>query len=505
MLKSSYSSVDSATSTPPPASTGPVITGAVTKLPSTGINCSPSKQLLNSIFTTVNCDKSDDDKLGCKLNNQNGKCVASVASGGGGDKCVVTIQNNTQQQQQQSCLTGAKSPAGAFQSTEVSNLQDLDINTDHHRLHSSNSASSPLHNPLYQSNSHDSLLNLALRKKKKETSKNGTTNSNANNRHSNSTSIASIGNNSSIQLNNISLASDTLDLGKDERTEVITVSNTCNNLPSMPLSQSLPSSLPSQTPVTSSASSYCKRCYVRPSQCHHHTEPVCLSSSQPVSLTNEQASIVTSDLSLPRFDSNIKDSGPSIVIDQCSSDGEQLSPLEITPVDNQVDGSKANPPIAKLRSSKNYKAKCTCASSNTGSSTLKKLYNNIVGNNDDCKSSVLVVDNFLNNSKKNVYNLTSNLNDNLNNSKLYHKPFTLAKMRRSISKDSIDEKYWEFDIDDYLKTSKNTTVSAREREKLATARTCIMTNFRICIHFKWHFPWNEICSLRLVWRTFMSI
>lgn len=89
--------------------------------------------------------------------------------------------------------------------------------------------------------------------------------------------------------------------------------------------------------------------------------------------------------------------------------------------------------------------------STSTTSSLRTLYNNIG------PSKGLFLENLRHSHAQlgsqahhNLNDVSSHKESNVSSSKLYYKPFTLApKMRRSISKDSIDDKYW--DLDDYLK------------------------------------------------------
>lgn len=500
MLRLSHTETAAASS----PGTGPVVTGAVTKLPLTGVNCSPSKQLLNSIFNNVACEADGNSvkpplnsihSVSAKLNNQSSHYVAPITT----EKCLVTSPNNTQLYSSNS-KPGIPVDTPSLETSE--SLPAYDPSVD-----ASNNSSN--RSKLRQSISHDSLLNLKLRK---TVQKNGVI-SNAAMKlpPSNSSNNSSITNNE-IHLNNKKDSSDLVDKGQSaEAPSIITNSTSCNSLSSLPLNPSLPDSLSissSQTPVTSTSSlPHCKRCYVRPLHCHQKPDSVSI-TSPTMSLTGNTTTttttdVVTSNSYSSRYDFITK--GGANISEQLN-DNEQYWTADIASDDQNDNNNLKINPSYKIKSSK---IKCTCANSlsvNTGSSTLKKLYNNIIGstagtNSASKSSNTIVLDNLnqLNNHHKNAYHVTSNLNDNVNSSKLYHKPFTLSKMRRSISKDSIDEKYWEFDMDDYLKSAKNlnTTVSLN----IKTLAACPVHIATYVLREPNNFIQRHHCVLRLMYVT----
>ena len=425
---------------------GPVITGAVTKSPATGTNCSPSKQLLNSIFSTTSSN-----------NTKSTKQLSSPSVQTRSKSCNKDNQHEKHSKQRpQMLLVQLQSPK------EVSHL--LNVTSEPHTpIDDSTEENST---KLRQSISHDSLLNVKHCKKKDTTSvisdMNPIMSTTSNNLHNGSLNSGQKDSTSSgvtiNPLNENQLTGEGTDMVELTCSPTNTdhhrqqASNSCNNLPT-------------------------------------------LLATTPTTNTGSQLSTSTTLLA------------NSIVESGTCSHGQVCIDSRIVGCDDLHD------PNSKIL---DKTSKCLCSTTSNSldntatTSTLKKLYNNILGSSpqggtiSSNKSAFVLESNnvILNNHpsyqtqrkhSQHSYNSfpsydashlppiymnhnTLNLNNNLNNdianafnSKLYHKTFTLShKMRRSISKDSIDEKHYWIDqhqmaapiaadkqqqFDDYLKTN----------------------------------------------------
>ncbi|KPM02553.1 hypothetical protein QR98_0009680 [Sarcoptes scabiei] len=149
---------------------GPIITGAVTKHPSTGLSCSPSKQLLNSMFssfdreiTDINLSKDIDSKEANYVNSKNFQSISHHSEPNSSNDFYAIHDRAT--------IALPKTPP-------TISHRKVHSNSDNYCATKSEiSKESYMHSPcgsnkLKQSTSHDSLLNLNTERTSSLTDKN---------------------------------------------------------------------------------------------------------------------------------------------------------------------------------------------------------------------------------------------------------------------------------------------------------------------------------------------
>lgn len=400
---------------------GPVITGAVTKLPSTGLSCSPSKQLLNSLFNNIDREMTDiiDVNQQPQTSTQNVKYKSSKLKTNLSATKLLTNQIQMHSYGGMVLQNNRLPGVHAIYDLATSALPESPpINRNVHSTCGSydlSNSCSMSHGKLRPSTSHDSLLNLMLDKKQhndclipstnnntlKISNQNNNQNINNNCQRIHNSEIMIVQNNIQLNNNNNNNGSqffsdpsggDSLTIQKECSTETILT----NSLPSTSNSLIISNVYRQQPLANSSVLQYCKSC------CKH----------LPIDASN----------SLEFIESN-KGKSKAITGSEMTSKSTRIG-----------DNCKYTKNKSKSRLNR---TKCACESLPQYISKANNLSTSL-----KTKTLPFMLDNI---------NFLQNYSEQNEKNKLYNKPFSLASMRRSISKDSIDDKCWDLDV--YLKNS----------------------------------------------------
>lgn len=472
-----------------PSTVRPVITGAVTKLPATGINCSPSKQFLNSLFNSV---PSPGTKSDASPNDPAQKVSPSQQLGGK----IVLLNNKFKNDQEDKVVASSLSPQYMYLSPQ-SQYPLVVPQTLYHvppepqtglrygQQMSDDSSSPSVHSPyLRHSTSHDSLLaqqsgssplmnnqqvpfsmvnngpmyDLPRRQRPHEQ------------QHPHQHQMLNNGKDTILELDG---CRDQQSTAARYGPHTVNCSNSCHNLSASATGTICSTSPPvpgseCKCPFSVCSHKHCNSCETVGTAKTHWNQPTLPTSdgytSTPHSICIEQQNELPNQkpdakiLSAPPVTSGSALSSTIASINQ-SNNGKQAN----SQASNKTPLKKSSQPDSISGDSSQKQSP-----NSADSKQLKQVYNNIATENDaspvPSKKEVLnnQVDSQMQSSNAHNPNEQCNVKTA---SKLYNKPLALSTahrktMRRSISKDSIDGKYWDMDISDYLKTEiKNSMVS----------------------------------------------